>query len=191
MGCDLMGAHTVLRAVLEGAESHLPPHVARFWQWWRCFGPAAGVGSVTEAGISVSMLGKALYLAPRGTRMDGLRQGWEGVCSSYSDLGEESTGEGQSIFTRTETRPWCTSLLGAFHHTLRLLALFAGMFVGREEICEIQLPCASVSKWCVGSLAAGKWSEGLSHEAESHGVCSQESGSVWVSVRGAGKAYKS
>lgn len=87
MRCDLMGAHTVLRVVLEVAESHLPPHIARFWQWWHCFGPAAGVGSLTEAGIAVNMLGKALYLEPYGTRMDGLRWGWEGVSSSHSDLG--------------------------------------------------------------------------------------------------------
>lgn len=72
--------------------------------------------------------------------------------------GEESTGGGQNIFTRTETRPLGTSLMGIFHAILRLLTLFAGMFVGRE-INEIQMPHASVSKWCVGSSAAGKWSD--------------------------------
>ena len=30
---------------------------------------------------------KALYLEHCGTRMDGLRQVWEGACSSHSDLG--------------------------------------------------------------------------------------------------------
>jgi len=79
--------------------------------------------------------------------------------------GEESTGPGQSFLTRAERRPLYMSPLGTFHYTLRLLALFAGTFVGKEELCEIQLPHASVSKWCVGSSAAGKWPEGLSHEA--------------------------
>lgn len=74
------------------------------------------------------------------------------------------------------------SLLGTLHHTLRLLPFFAGMLVGREEICEIQLLRASISKQCVGSSAAGKWSEGLRHEAEPCGVCSQMLGSVRVSV---------
>lgn len=87
MGCDLMGAHTVLGAVLEGTETHLPPPIACFWQWWHCFGPAAGVGSTTKAGIAVNMLVKALYLEPCGTRIDGLREGGEGVYSSHSDLG--------------------------------------------------------------------------------------------------------
>lgn len=87
MGCELTGAHPVLRAVLVGSGSHLFHHAACFWQWWRCFGPAARVGSTVEAGIAVNLVRKALYLERHGTRMDGLRQGWEGVCSSHSDLG--------------------------------------------------------------------------------------------------------
>lgn len=34
-------------------------------QWWQCFGPAAGVGSLTGAGIAVTKLGK-LQLDPHG-----------------------------------------------------------------------------------------------------------------------------
>lgn len=69
----------VPRALLEGPETPLPPHVAHFWQWRCCFGSAAHVGSMIEAGIAVNILGKALYMERGGSGMAGLRQGWEGA----------------------------------------------------------------------------------------------------------------
>lgn len=37
--------------------------------------------------MAMNMLVKALYQEPHDTGMDGLRQGWEGTCSSHSVLG--------------------------------------------------------------------------------------------------------
>lgn len=82
MGWHLMGA-PLLRAVLQG-QSHLPPHTAHVWQWWHCFGPAAGVGNTTGAVIAVNILGKA---PPESSWCwdEGLRWGWEGACSGHCD----------------------------------------------------------------------------------------------------------
>lgn len=103
--------------------------------------------------------------------MDGL--GWERVCSSHSDLGWSKHRRGTELLHQDGDKALVYVPDGHSPEKLSQDSQHDGTFVGREEMCEIQLSHASISKWCVGSSAAGKWSERLSHEAESHGVCSQ------------------